>query len=190
MNSQAIQFLELEGGKRIAYHQTAGDGPGILFMGGFKSDMSGTKAVSLEAWCRKVGRPFVRFDYTGHGASSGTFEQGTIGEWLADALAVIDRLTQGPQVIIGSSMGGWISLLATLARPDRVRALITLACATDFTERLLVAQFGSGQRAALEREGQVLIPCDYDDRQHYPITGNPLQEGRRHLLLDGPIPIH
>lgn len=190
MNYQEPRFLDLDDGKRIAYHQTPGSGPGVLFLGGFMSDMTGTKALALEAWCRQAGRPFVRFDYSGHGASSGHFEQGTIGEWLGDALAVIDRLSDGPLVLVGSSMGGWLSLLATLARPERVRALVTLACATDFTERLLTAQFGPEQHSAIERDGQILIPCDYDDQQPYPITRELLREGRRHLLLDNPIPIH
>ncbi|MCW8906887.1 MAG: alpha/beta hydrolase [Sedimenticola sp.] len=190
MNNQPARFIELDSGKRIAYHQTPGAGPGVLFLGGFKSDMTGTKALALEAWCRRAGRPFTRFDYSGHGTSSGTFEQGTIGEWLDDTLAVIDRLTDGPLVLVGSSMGGWLALHATLARPDRVDALLTLACATDFTERLLMARFGEEQLEVLEREGRLLIPCDYDDQQPYPITRELLQEGRQHLLLDGPIPIH
>lgn len=190
MSGQTAQFLELEGGRRIAYHQVAGSGPGVLFMGGFKSDMTGTKALALEAWCRQVGRPFTRFDYTGHGASSGSFEQGTIGDWLSDTLTVIDHLTKGPLVVVGSSMGGWLALLATLARPERVKALVTLACATDFTERLLMARFGREQLDILDRDGLILIPSDYDDQQPYPITRTLLEEGKRHLLLEKSIPIH
>nr|WP_305792856.1 alpha/beta hydrolase [Sedimenticola hydrogenitrophicus] len=177
-------------GKRIAYHKTEGTGPGVLFLGGFKSDMTGTKAVTLEQWCREQGRAFIRFDYSGHGQSSGEFETGTIGEWLADALAVIDRLTEGPQLIVGSSLGGWLALLATLVRPQRVHALITLACATDFTRRLLLPMFTDEQKQQLSREGRVLIPCDYDNQQPYPITRELIEEGENHCLLDRPIPIH
>lgn len=184
------RYLDMPEGKRIAYHMTEGTAPGVLFLGGFKSDMTGIKAVTLEEWCRKQGRAFIRFDYSGHGQSSGHFEDGTIGEWLDDTLAVVDRLTKGPQIVVGSSMGGWLALLATIARPHRVHALITLACATDFTQRLLRPLFDQDQQQRLERDGVVLIPCDYDEGQPYPITRQLLREGERHGLLDRPIPIH
>lgn len=187
--SDIPQFLDLPDGKRIAYQRVAGSSPGVIFFGGFKSDMTGTKAVVLEQWCRKQGRAFVRFDYSGHGQSSGNFEDGTIGEWLEDALTVFDRLTEGAQIIVGSSMGGWLSLLATLARPQRVHALVTLACATDFTQQLLLPMFSDTQKQQLEREGRVLIPCDYDDQQPYPITRHLLDEGEHHCLLNRSIPI-
>jgi pimeloyl-ACP methyl ester carboxylesterase len=190
VTTATLRLLNLPDGKRIAHHKLEGTGPGVLFLGGFKSDMTGTKAVTLEQWCREQGRAFIRFDYSGHGQSSGDFETGTIGEWLADALAVIDRLTEGPQIIVGSSMGGWLALLATIARPQRVHALITLACATDFTRRLLLAMFTNEQKQQLSREGRVLIPCDYDDQQPYPITRELIEEGENHCLLDRPIPIH
>jgi pimeloyl-ACP methyl ester carboxylesterase len=190
VTAATLRLLNLPDGKRIAYHKTEGTGPGVLFLGGFKSDMTGTKAVTLEQWCRDQGRAFIRFDYSGHGQSSGEFETGTIGEWLADALAVIDRLTEGPQLIVGSSLGGWLALLATLARPQRVHALITLACATDFTRRLLLPMFTDEQKQQLSDEGRVLIPCDYDEQQPYPITRELIEEGENHCLLDRPIPIH
>lgn len=190
MTTGTVRFLNLPNGKRIAYHKTEGTGPGVLFFGGFKSDMTGTKAVTLEQWCQTHQRAFTRFDYSGHGQSSGRFETGTIGEWLDDALSVIDELTKGPQIIVGSSMGGWLSLLATIARPQRVHALITLACATDFTRRLLMPTFSDVQKQQLTSEGCVLIPCDYDDQQPYPITRQLIEEGDNHLLLDKPIPIH
>ncbi len=190
MTTGTVRFLNLPNGKRIAYHKTEGTGPGVLFFGGFKSDMTGPKAVTLEQWCQSHQRAFTRFDYSGHGQSSGRFETGTIGEWLDDALSVIDELTKGPQIIVGSSMGGWLSLLATIARPQRVHVLITLACATDFTRRLLLATFTDTQKQQLTGEGCVLIPCDYDDQQPYPITRQLIEEGDNHLLLDKPIPIH
>ncbi|MCW8948119.1 MAG: alpha/beta hydrolase [Sedimenticola sp.] len=190
MDTESASFLNLQNGRRIAYHKSSGSDPGILFFGGFKSDMSGTKAVTLERWCREHNRGFVRFDYSGHGLSSGSFESGTIGDWLEDALAVIDQLTDGRQILIGSSMGGWLSLLATIARPERVVALMTLACATDFTQRLLMPMFSEEQKQQLMERGSVLIPCDYDDQQPYPITRHLIEEGEKHLLMDKPIPIH
>ncbi len=190
MTAGTPHFLDLPNGKRIAHHKSAGSGPGVLFLGGFRSDMTGIKAVSLEQWCRKQGRAFIRFDYSGHGQSSGRFETGTIGEWLGDTLAVIDQLAEGPQILVGSSLGGWLSLLAAIARPQRAHALITLACATDFTRRLLLPMFTDAQRAQLRNEGCVLIPCDYADQQPYPITRQLVDEGENHLLLDRPIPIH
>lgn len=190
LTTDAPQFLNLPGNKRIAYHKSEGAGPGVLFFGGFHSDMTGTKAVALEQWCRARQRAFIRFDYSGHGQSSGHFETGTIGEWLEDALAVLDQLTEGPQIIVGSSMGGWLSLLAAVARPERLHALVTLACATDFTRLLLLPLFSDAQKQQLATEGRVLLPCDYDDQQPYPITRQLLEEGDQHCLLDRPIPIH
>lgn len=190
MKKESARFLELPNGKQIAYHKTEGSAPTVLFFGGFKSDMTGIKAVSLEQWCQANKRAFVRFDYSGHGQSSGTFESGTIGEWLDDALAVIDQLTKGPLILIGSSMGGWLSLLAAIARPERTHALITLACATDFTQRLLLPMFSAEEKQQLHAQGSLLIPCDYDDQQPYPITRDLLDEGENHLLLDASIPIH
>jgi len=169
-------------GATIAYHRTEGKSPGVVFMGGFMSDMSGIKATTLEAHCRATGRACLRFDYLGHGESSGRFEDGTIGRWRDDALAVLDALTAGPQIVVGSSMGGWIALLAALARPERVQALIGLAAAPDFTEDLLYAAFDAEARAALERDGRIEIPSDYGEAP-YPITRQLVVDGRRHLLL-------
>ncbi len=138
----APETLSRADGTTIAYHKTAGDktakrGPGLVFLGGFVSDMTGTKAMALEAHAQTSGQDFVRFDYLGHGASSGHFEDGTIGRWAEDATAVLDELTEGPQILIGSSMGGWIMLLTALARPERVAGLVGVAAAPDFTETLM-----------------------------------------------------
>ena len=183
----APQFLET-GGKRIAYHSTPGASPGVVFFGGFMSDMTGTKALALEALCRRRGRAFLRFDYTGHGQSSGTFTEGTIGGWAADAVDVLDRLTHGPQVVVGSSMGGWIMLLAALARPERIAGLAGVAAAPDFTEDLVWGWMTPEQRNALERDGICHLP-DEAGNPTYPITRRLIEEGREHLLLDGQIPI-
>src|SRR5437762_3656247 len=149
-------------GATIAYHRLAGDPPGIVFLGGFRSDMPGTKALFLEDYCRRRGRAYVRFDYFAHGASSGDFAQGTIGRWREDAIAVIDSLTEGPQILVGSSMGGWIMLLAALARPRRVAALVGIAAAPDFTEKLLPARLTPEQHREIEETGVVVLSSDYD----------------------------
>ncbi len=150
------------------------------------SDMTGGKALALEAFCRRRGQAFVRFDYAGHGQSSGKFEDGTIGDWTADALAVLDGLTSGPQVIVGSSMGGWIALNLALARPHRVAALVGVAAAPDFTEDLMWHEFPPEAQMLLETDGVIYEPSDYSDKP-YPITMKLIQEGRDHLLLRGDI---
>jgi pimeloyl-ACP methyl ester carboxylesterase len=169
-------------GVSIAYHSTPGKSPGVMFCGGFMSDMTGSKALALEAFCRGRGQAFTRFDYAGHGQSSGRFEDGTIGDWTDDALAVLDGLTSGPQVIVGSSMGGWIALNLALARPDRVAALVGIAAAPDFTEDLMWHDFPSEAQMLLETEGVIYEPSEYSEKP-YPITMKLIQEGRKHLLL-------
>ena len=176
-------------GATIAYRKSAGRSPGVIFMGGFRSDMTGTKATALEAACQARGRAYVRFDYGGHGASSGQFTDGTIGGWAADATAVLDRVTEGPQIVVGSSMGGWIALLVALARPARIAGLVGIAAAPDFTEDLMWGHYGPDIRAALTRDGIYYEPSEYDDGP-YPVTMRLIEEARDHLLLDRPIAIH
>ncbi|SLN48211.1 alpha/beta hydrolase [Roseisalinus antarcticus] len=171
-------------GREIAYHLTPGAGPAVVFLGGFRSDMSGTKALHLEAWARSAGRAFLRFDYSGHGESGGVFEDGTIGDWAEDASAALD-LVEGPAVLVGSSMGGWISCLLGRDRPGKVAGLVTIAAAPDFTEDGYWAGFDAAQRAALEREGVVHVPSDYG--APYPITARLIAEGRRRLVLRSPL---
>ncbi len=173
-------------GNTIAYHAMPGCSPGVLFLGGFKSDMSGAKAIALEAACHAEKRAFIRFDYFGHGESSGQFVDGTIGRWRDDAIAVLDALTDGPQVVVGSSMGGWIMLLLAQARPDRVHGLVGVASAPDFTEDLLWHAFDAETRSALARDGIVSVPSDYED-DPYPISQTLIEEGRVHLVLRSPI---
>ena len=180
-------------GATIAYRKTPGrrtgnEAPGLVFLGGFMSDMTGTKATALEAHAQDRGQAFVRFDYQGHGQSSGRFEDGTIGLWAEDAIAVLDELTEGPQILIGSSMGGWIMLLAALARPERVAALVGIAAAPDFTEDLMWERYGPEIRATLERDGIHRAPSEYGDEPHV-ITLKLIEDGRNHLLLRAPIPI-
>lgn len=178
--------LETPQGRRIAYHRTEGRGPGVVFLGGFKSDMEGTKALFLQDWAVRTGRPFLRFDYSGHGQSSGAFLDGAIGDWFEDALAAISALTTGPQVLVGSSMGGWISLLVARAVPGRVAGLVGIAAAPDFTEDSMWAGFTPEQRAALARDGRVVLPSDYDPAG-YVITRRLIEEGRGRLVLRAPL---
>jgi pimeloyl-ACP methyl ester carboxylesterase len=178
-------YLETDQGRRIAYHHSAGTGPGIVFLGGFRSDMEGTKAIHLEQWAKAQGRAFLRFDYSGHGQSSGVFEEGAIGDWAADAAAVVRKLTIGPQILVGSSMGGWISLLVARSMPDRVAGLVTIAAAPDFTEDSMWAGFDKDQRAALHDMGQVALPSEYGDP--LVITRRMIEDGRNHLVLRDPL---
>lgn len=181
-------FIDRGDGHRLAYHRTPGAGPGVVFLGGFKSDMTGSKALALEDWAKQRGRAFLRFDYLGHGQSTGDFEEGTIGRWAADATAALDALTEGPQILVGSSMGGWIMLLAALARPQRVAALVGIAPAPDFTEALMWAAFDPEQRARLERDGRLPLPSPYAEEPTV-VTRRLVEEGRDHLLLRRPIPL-
>jgi len=176
-------------GATIAYHRLAGTLPGIVFLGGFRSDMTGAKALYLEEYCRRRGRAYVRFDYFGHGASSGDFALGTIGRWRDDAVAVIDSLTKGKQILVGSSMSGWIMLLAALARPERIAGLVGIAGAPDFTEELLWIRLTPAQRREIDEQGCVVQPSDYDPAG-YLYTRALIEDGRRHLLLGKPIPIN
>lgn len=172
-------------GRKLAYHQTSGTGPGVVFLGGFKSDMEGTKAIYLEDRCKAEGRAFLRFDYSGHGQSSENFTDGCIGEWADDAMDIIANLTTGPQIIVGSSMGGWISLLAAKAIPEKFAGLVTIAAAPDFTEDSMWAGFSDAQKQALEADGQLSLPSDYDEP--YIITQKLIEEGRDQLVLRSPL---
>ncbi len=174
--------LSRDGGIRIAYERRPGTPPTVVFLPGFRSDMEGTKALHLDAHCGRCGRAYLRFDYRGHGRSSGRFETFTIGGAKEDTLAVLDELVEGPAVLVGSSMGGWVALLAAIARPERVRGLVLVAPAPDFTERLMWRAWDAAKRARLEREGVVFEPSDYEEP--VPITRALIEDGRRHLLLE------
>lgn len=180
-----VEFLDTASGRRIAFHRTMGKEPGVVFLGGFMSDMDGSKATHLEAWAKAEGRAYVRFDYSGHGQSAGAFVDGCIGDWFADASEVIERLTQGPQVLVGSSMGGWIALLCAKALPKRIAGLVTIAAAPDFTEDGFYADFSDEDKTRLEVEGVVQVPSDYGDP--YPITKRLIEDGRSHFVLRDPL---
>ncbi|QXT41473.1 alpha/beta hydrolase [Gymnodinialimonas ceratoperidinii] len=182
-----MQYLETASGRRLAYNKFSGRRTGVVFLGGLRSDMTGSKAMHLEAWARRSGREFLRFDYSGHGASSGAFTDGCIGDWAEDAMAAIDALTEGPQVIVGSSMGGWISLLMAKHRPDRMAGLVTIAAAPDFTENGYWKAWDEARRKELMEEGQVSLPSEYGEPMV--ITKRLIEDGRDHLVLDAPLKI-
>jgi pimeloyl-ACP methyl ester carboxylesterase len=178
--------LEREG-ERIAWRRVDGAGPTLVWLGGFRSEMAGTKAQALADWALDQGRAFLRFDYFGHGVSSGDFREGTITRWRADALAVIDALTEGPLLLVGSSMGGWLACLAALSRPERVAGLVLIAPAADFTERLIWPSLTHEARQAIETEGLWMRPSAYGDPD--PITRGLIEDGRRWSILQGPVAI-
>lgn len=174
--------IQRDDGSTIAYHFTPGKSPGVVFLGGFMSDMTGSKALALEEHCRNSGRAFLRFDYTGHGASSGQFEDGCIGDWADDALFALDHLTEGPQILIGSSMGGWVMLLIAMKRPERLAGLIGIAAAPDFTEDLLPNELTPQQKQLIEDHGVVYVDSPYGD-EPTPYTKKLMEDGRKHLIL-------
>ena len=192
MSGVTPKRLKSENGETIAYLRRDGKSPGVIWLGGFHSDMNGAKAQALDYWAETRGRTFLRFDYYGHGASSGNFRKGTIGRWRDDALRVLDELSAGPQLLVGSSMGAWIALLTARLRPERIGALLLLAPAPDFTEVLIWDALPDEARREILEKGEWLRPSAYE--APYPITRALIEEGRDHLLLHAPIrlacPVH
>lgn len=181
-----VTVLNTKSGEKIACRVRAGKGPVVLWLGGFRSDMDGTKAQAVDAWAARTGRCFVRFDYFGHGLSSGQFEDGTISRWHADAEFVLDSLCDGNVIALGSSMGGWIALLLALARPEKIKALALIAPAPDFTEKLMWDHFDNDIRRRIVEHGVYYQPSDYSDIPT-PITHALIEDGRKHLLMDNPM---
>ena len=175
--------LERDGAPPLAWRRVEGAGPTLVWMGGYRSDMTGTKAEALAAWAAETGRAFLRFDWRGHGESGGRFEEATVSDWRADALAVLDRLVDDPAVLVGSSMGGWVATLAALARPERVAALVLVAPAPDFTSALVEPQLTATDRAALARDGV------WTDAEGQPYSAALLEDGARWTLLPGPVEV-
>ena len=180
-------LLERADGERLAWRKVAGEGPTVVWLGGFKSDMAGTKAQAIADWAQARGRAYLRFDYFGHGESTGEFIHGTITRWREDALAVIDQLAPGPLVLVGSSMGGWLACLVAAVRAERVKALVLIAPAPDFTEKLMAPEMTDADRHALAETGVWLRPSDYGEP--YPITRDLLEDGARWSILPGPVPV-
>jgi pimeloyl-ACP methyl ester carboxylesterase len=197
LTDQEPAFIEVgdgNGRRRIAVRARAGSSPGLFWLGGFNSDMRGTKALALDEWAVSRGRACVRFDYSGHGESGGAFIDGTIGRWLEESVAVFEQFCQGPQVVIGSSMGGWMALL--LAREIAKRAsaaslagLVLIAPAPDFTEQLMWNGFSPQIRQEILTKGVWMRPSEYGDGTPYPITRALIEEGRNHLLLGSAIEV-
>lgn len=179
--------LRAPDGQELAWRRVVGQGPTVVWMGGFRSDMAGTKAEALALWAAETGRAYVRFDYFGHGESSGDFAAGTITRWRADALAILDELAPGPVVPVGSSMGGWVACLTAMVRPEQVAGLVLVAPAPDFTEKLMGPEIDAAARRALDETGVWMRPSDYGDP--YPITRNLLEDGDRWSILPGPVPV-
>jgi pimeloyl-ACP methyl ester carboxylesterase len=193
MNECCLKSLDVGTGaeaRRIAVRQRLGSAPGLFWLGGFKSDMGGTKIVALDAWAAAQGRACTRFDYSGHGESEGAFTDGTIGRWLEESLSVFEAFAQGPQVVIGSSMGGWLALLLVRDLKRRaglkasVAGLVLIAPAVDFTEELMWKKFSPEIKRQIEQTGAWQRPSQYSE-QPYPITKKLIEEGRDHLLLGG-----
>lgn len=180
-----LNYLSAPKGEKIAYKKSDGKGPTLVWCGGLKSDMEGGKATHLHDWAIEEGRSYIRFDYFGHGESSGAFREGTISRWASDVVQVIDELTKGDVILVGSSMGGWASLLATLQRPNRVKGLLLIAPAPDFTQKLTWADWTDEQRETLERDGIVYVPSDYDEPYEY--SRILMKDGKANQILDAPI---
>ena len=181
-------YLTTESGQRIAYQRQAGEGVGVVFLHGYRSDMESTKAAALAECCAAHHMPYTRFDYLCHGQSDGEFIDFRIGRALESTLDILDHAAAEEVILVGSSTGGWVSLLAALQRPRQVRGIIGVAAAPDFTERLMYRQFSPEQRVTLEREGVLHLHSDYFDND-YPVPLEFITEARRHLLLDHPIPL-
>ncbi len=181
-----LLILDIGAGETLACHKQDGRGPTILWLGGLRSDMGGTKASALAKWAKDNDRALVRFDYRGHGRSSGDFENTTISHWRDDALAVLDQYCPGPVVLVGSSMGGWIALLVALARKNKVQGMVLIAPAPDFTENLMWAKFDEDIRRQIIERGVYYEPSPYDDGP-MPITRALIEDGRDNLILTGPI---
>ena len=188
VEANGLEKLLREDGQTIAYLRAHGKQPQTLWLGGFKSDMGGTKAEALNAWAVRNGRAFLRFDYYGHGGSSGDFKNGTVSRWRDDALAVLDRLCEGPQILVGSSMGAWIALLTARLRPQKIAGLLLIAPAADFTEALIWARMNPDIRREIMEKGEWSRPSAYQDGT-YPITRGLIEDGRKNLVLNGPIAI-
>ena len=192
MTESGLKSIEVGKGpaaRRIAVRSRDGAAPGLVWLGGLKSDMQGTKAVALDRWAGENGRACIRFDYSGHGESGGDFAQGTIGRWLQESVAVFEGFAEGPQVLVGSSMGGWLALLLVRALKERntagsVTGLVLIAPAVDFTEELMWKNFSPEVKRQIETEGSWQQPSQYSESA-YPITRGLIEEGRKHLLLGG-----
>jgi pimeloyl-ACP methyl ester carboxylesterase len=188
MDDESPRFVETPDGARLAYYLSPGTPPTVVFLSGFASHMGGTKALHLERWCRDSSRAYLRLDYQGHGKSSGDFEDGTVGVWARDALAVIEAVCEGPVLLVGSSMGAWIMLIVARELGERVQGLLGIASAPDFTQELIHDHLDAAQRVQLNRDGRLERASSYEQGPNV-VTLRMLEEGREHLQLGEVIPI-
>lgn len=188
MAKEEIGRLDRGDGVQLAWRRVKGDGPTVVWLGGFMSDMAGTKAQALADWALEEGRSYLRFDYSGHGESGGRFEDGVITRWREDVLAIVQALTEGPLVLVGSSMGGWLACLVAAAIPERIGAMVLVAPAADFTEKLMTPELPPEALEALREEGVWYRPSQYGDGP-YPITRALLEDGARWSILEGSVPV-
>ncbi len=182
-NNETLVYQTVEG-------RSDEEKPGVVFLGGSQSNMNASKATAVSLFCQQDGRACTRFDYYGHGKSSGRYEEGTIGHWLDDTLAIIDKVTTGPLILVGSSLGGWLMMLAALHRPERIVRLVGISAAPDFTEELMWNELSAQQKQQLEADGVLYLPNPYCDNTPYIIAQKLIEEAREHLLLQNPIDIH
>ncbi|KAM6211761.1 palmitoyl-protein thioesterase ABHD10, mitochondrial [Sarcoramphus papa] len=184
----SVSFLTRPDRPSLAYHKLKGRNPGVIFLPGFNSNMNGQKATALEDFCNSLGHAFIRFDYTGCGSSDGKFEECTIGKWRKDVLSILDELTDGPQILVGASMGGWLMLHAAIARPDKVAALVGVAVAADH----LVTTFKKlpiEAQKEIEEKGEWKFPTKYNEEGYYSLTYDFIREAENHCVLNSPIPV-
>ena len=191
MSDSTSYFEATAPNRRLAYRYTAPrqNFPTVVYLYGFRSDMNGEKVLFLEALCAQEGLGFLTFDYSGHGLSSGKFEEGTISQWLSDSLEIIDHITQGAIIVVGSSMGGWLAHWVALHRPMRIVGLLGIASAPDFTEELMWREFTNTQQREVMTQGWTIVPTEYNPHG-WKITRNLIEDGRKHLLLGNPIPLN
>ena len=179
------KFLTTHTGQKLAYSMTKGNGPSVIFLGGFKSDMEGSKAIFLEKWAQQKSRSFLRFDYSGHGQSSGDFLSLGIGDWFKDSMQIIELIDNNDLILVGSSMGGWISLLLSRELGKRLKGLVTIAAAPDFTEDSMWRNFTEEQKKEVLSSGIIYLPSEYGEP--YPITRYLIEDGRQNLILREPL---
>lgn len=187
-HKSTVQYASRPDLPKLAYRKVKGKSPGVLFLPGYGSNMNGQKAESLEEFCRSLGHSYLRFDYTGHGASEGVLSEGTIGTWKKDVLFVLDELAEGPQILVGSSIGGWLMLLAAIARPEKTAALVGISTAADH----IVTSFNSlplETRKEFEEKGEWTVPTKHSEEGHYKFSMDFLKEAENHCVLQSPIPI-
>ncbi|XP_053310495.1 palmitoyl-protein thioesterase ABHD10, mitochondrial [Spea bombifrons] len=184
----SLQYLTRQDLPKLAYQNIKGKSPGVIFLPGYASDMNARKALALEDFCKSLGHSFIRFDYSGCGSSEGDIKDGTIGKWKKDVLSVLDNVAEGPQILVGSSMGGWLMLLAAIARPEKIAALVGVAPAADHFVTIF-NQLPLEEKKAIEEKGEWRMPTRYNEEGFYSVPYALIKEAENHCLLNSPIPL-